>query len=125
MYKLVNTKLIYMNAFFLKNFINFKLIKDMWLNFQNFNLRNFRRRYLSNYQTNLYGFKFVIKGRFSRKQRASKVIMSVGKVPLNTAIAKIDYTFLTVPIKNSAVSVKVFLYKSNSNLMRYKQLVKF
>lgn len=57
------------------------------------------------------GFKMRFKGRFSRKERASKMTLNMGKVPLNTLKAKIDYTFLTLPLKNSAISLKIFIYR--------------
>lgn len=52
--------------------------------------------------------------------------MNFGKVPLNTLTAKIDYAFLTMPLKNSAVGIKVYLYKlSNDYNTHYKQIVHF
>lgn len=124
-YKLISTKLIYIGSFFIKNFINYKLIQDMWLFFNNFNLRNLRQKYITRFKTSLYGFKIVVKGRFSRKQRASKVSLNMGKVPLNTGDAKIDYSFFTLPIKNSAVSVKVYLYKNANYCPLYKNTMSF
>lgn len=124
-YKLINTKLIYIGSFFIRNFINYKLIQDMWLFFNNFNLRNLRQKYITRFKTSLYGFKIVVKGRFSRKQRASKVSLNIGKVPLNTGDAKIDYSFFTLPIKNSAVSVKVYLYKNANYVPMYKNIMSF
>lgn len=59
----------------------------------------------------LMGFKFHYKGRFSRKQIATSSWFRFGKVPLNTISAIIDYAFYTVPLKNSAVSIKIWLYK--------------
>lgn len=60
----------------------------------------------------LFGFRFQFKGRFSRKQRASSIVYNIGKVPLTTLTANIDYSFCTIPLKNSAVSVKVWLYRN-------------
>jgi len=51
--------------------------------------------------------------------------MTFGKVPLNTLAAKIDYTFLTMPLKNSAVGIKVYLYKLNEGYVHYKQIIQF
>lgn len=59
------------------------------------------------------GFKVHCVGRFSRRQRASSYWFSKGKVPLNTISAKIDYGFFTIPVRNSAISVKVWLNKGN------------
>lgn len=50
-------------------------------------------------------------GRFSRRQRASSCLLLLGKIPINTISANIDYGFYTMPIKNSAISVKVWLNK--------------
>ena len=35
-----------------------------------------------------------------------------GKMPLNTLSVKLDYYFFTIPLKNSAISIKITLYKS-------------
>ena len=125
MYKTINTKIIYIGSFFVRNLISYRLTQDLWLNYRNFNLRDLRQKYIPKYSTLLYGFKIVIKGRFSRKQRASKVIMTVGKVPLNTGDAVIDYTFLTIPLKNSAVGIKVYLYRNGNKHLSYKHTARF
>lgn len=124
-YKLISTNLIYIGSFFIKNLLNFKLVQDLWLYFKKFNLRNLRQKYIAKYRTSLYGFKIIVKGRFSRKQRVSKVSLNVGKVPLNTVDAKIDYTFFTLPITNSAVSVKVYLYKNANFPQIHKLMMQF
>ena len=64
----------------------------------------------------LLGFKIQLKGRFSRKQIAAKSIKDYGKMPLNTLNAHIDYAFRTVAIKNSAIGIKVWLYRGNYTL---------
>lgn len=61
----------------------------------------------------LLGFKFHLKGRFTRKQIAASHIFRKGPLPLSTVTASIDYAFNTVPLKNSAVGIKVWLYKAN------------
>lgn len=68
------------------------------------------------YIRGLLGFKIQLKGRFSRKQIAAKSIKDYGKMPLNTLNAHIDYAFRTVAIKNSAIGVKVWLYRGNYTL---------
>ena len=55
----------------------------------------------------LIGYKIQLKGRFTRKQIAAKHVFKGGNVPLNTLNSNIDYGFATVPIKNSAIGVKV------------------
>jgi len=59
----------------------------------------------------LFGFKFHFRGRFSRKQRAGSFIITKGNMPLTTLSANIDYGFVTVPLLNSIVSIKVWLFK--------------
>jgi len=55
----------------------------------------------------LIGYKIQLRGRFTRKQIAAKHVFKGGHVPLNTLNSNIDYGFSTVPIKNSAIGVKV------------------
>jgi ribosomal protein S3 len=55
-----------------------------------------------------------LRGRFKRKQRAGSYWFSKGNVPLNTITAHIDYAYFTIPLINSAITVKVWLYKSNN-----------
>ena len=56
-----------------------------------------------------------LSGRFRRKQRAETYYwFSKGKVPFNTLSAFIDYAYYTIPLKNSAITVKVWLYKSSN-----------
>ena len=69
------------------------------------------------------GYKLVFKGRFSRKQRASKATLLIGKVPLNTLNFKVDYVFMTVPLKNSAISLKFYLYKNENLSLYFKNLI--
>jgi hypothetical protein len=53
------------------------------------------------------GFKLLLCGRFSRKQRASRVCLVKGSIPLSTKMAIIDYGFSTSVLKNSLVSIKI------------------
>jgi len=61
----------------------------------------------------LIGYKIQLRGRFTRKQIAAKHVFKGGHVPLNTLNSNIDYGFATVPIKNSAIGVKVWLYRGH------------
>lgn len=54
-----------------------------------------------------FGFRMKFKGRFSRRQKASSILYSVGNIPLTRLNANIDYSFYTIPLKNSAISVKI------------------
>lgn len=60
--------------------------------------------------SNYLGFKIHCLGRFSRRQRASSYWFAMGSVPLNKFRANIDYGNYIVPIKNSAISIKVWVY---------------
>jgi len=62
-------------------------------------------------------------GRFSRKQKASSIWFSYGKVPLNKVNINIDYSFFTIPLKNSAVSIKIWIYK-NIKYSSFKYILK-
>lgn len=46
----------------------------------------------------------------------------MGKVPLNTLKAYIDYDFLTVALKNSAMSFKIYMYRKRL-LNKYKNQI--
>lgn len=59
----------------------------------------------------LLGFKFHCLGRFTRRQRAISRWIYAHRLPLNTLSAFIDYGFYTIPLRNSAIAVKVWLYK--------------
>jgi ribosomal protein S3 len=51
-------------------------------------------------------------GRFTRKQRAGHYWFSRGRAPLNTLSALVDFAIFYLPLKNSTISVRVWLYKS-------------
>lgn len=121
---------------------NFKWIKFSCINFNNYlkfnywiyqiylntkynhwklnNLKS-RNKYFTK-ANNLIGYKMYLSGRFKRKQRAAYFWFSKGKVPLNTLKACIDYSYYTIALKNSAICVKIWLYKSDnlSNLYYIK-----
>jgi len=52
------------------------------------------------------GFKIQCLGRFSRKQRSTSFWFSLGTVPLNSTAASINYGYYTLPLRNSAITVK-------------------
>ena len=62
----------------------------------------------------LIAFKMSFKGRFSRKQKSSHIWYAHGRASLNRLNIKVDYSFITIPLKNSAVSVKIWLFKNDS-----------
>ena len=53
------------------------------------------------------GFKVQCSGRFTRRQRARSYWFAIGSVPLNKIMAPIEYSAHTVPLINSAMTVKV------------------
>jgi hypothetical protein len=58
------------------------------------------------------GFKIQLCGRLSRRQRASKYIITAGTVPLSTCTINVDYSYYTVPLRNSSVTIKVWLTRN-------------
>jgi ribosomal protein S3 len=117
-------KKFYISAFFIKNLLKFNYFKYIWSQIKKINLRNARGNNVARYRSILVGFKLAFKGRFSRKQRASDIWYMRGKVPLNTLSIKLDYFFFTIPIKNSAISIKIILYK-NSYIEKFKRSLSF
>lgn len=74
------------------------------------NKRNERLRPKTNL-TLLTGFRIVCVGRLTRRNRSTRRIADSRYMPLNTLSAVIDYGFYTIPLKNSTVCIKVWLYK--------------
>lgn len=120
--KKVNNFKLEFSSFFNKNYINYIKLKTIWNIFNKLNLRNERDLYIPKYKRFLVGFKLVLKGRFSRKQRASKISLIIGKVPLNSLKFNIEYAFATIPLKNSAISLKLYLCK-NKDLTMFKRAI--
>lgn len=104
------------SVYFLKKLVRFKLWMYNWgwiLNAKKINRK--KLRFLT-YRDDIFGFlgfKIHLRGRFSRRQRASYIRFYKGTVPTNTMRATIDYGFSTVPLKNSLISVKVWFYKTD------------
>lgn len=55
------------------------------------------------------GIKLICSGRFSRQQRAQRLIAISGKVPANTISAKIDYALLTLRLKYGTSTIKMWI----------------
>jgi ribosomal protein S3 len=72
-----------------------------------FNKRNARHNINEYKKSGLVAYKMAFKGRFSRKQRASSIWYAHGRASLNRLDLKVDYAFVKVPLKNSAVSIKI------------------
>lgn len=67
--------------------------------------RNFRSLIVP--AVGLQGFRIRLHGRFTRKQIASSYHFQEGSIPLSSIDASMDYGFTTVPLRNSAVGIKV------------------
>lgn len=109
-----NNKVMFIQNFFFNRFLKhfqYKYSYDILIKYLNLNKRNIRAKNWRNDIIGLLGFKISCSGRFSRRDRASHISFIKGKVPLNTLKSKIDYGFWSVPIKNSAISVKVWMNK--------------
>ena len=120
------------NSYFSSNSFNF-ILNQNWINitffFKNFLKKNYinffsfikKKHIKQNMESLLLGFKFHFLGRFSRVQRASSKWYLEGKMPLNTMNAHIEYNYFIIPLFNSAVRIKVYIYRNKL----YKQKVKF
>ena len=59
------------------------------------------------------GFMFLLKGRFSRKERATKVWFKKGKLEQVTLWTKLDYCKLPITLKYGVASVRIWLLLNN------------
>lgn len=121
--KKLNNSILAFSSFFNKHFVNYSMLKTLWNAFNKVNLRNERDLYMPKYQPLIMGFKMVLKGRFSRKQRASKMTLVVGKVPLNTLNVNIEFSLEVTTVKNSAISLKLYMYR-NSRIELFNRILK-
>lgn len=112
----LNFNLFHSSNFFINKFYKYNFWKFNYNSLYNVNSINKRalRNLESRRSSYLIGFKMQCSGRFSRKQRASSLWFSENKIPLNTLNAIIDYNFFTIPLRNSAASVKVWLYRTKN-----------
>ena len=117
-----NSNYIIMSSYYLKSYMfylysNFSFRKIM--EHLNLNRRKYYIRLRNTYKSSSFilGYKMSFKGRFTRKQRASSIWFHQGIVPLNTIKGFIDYSFFTIPLKNSAISVKLWLYKDMNGII--------
>jgi len=82
-----------------------------------------KKRILIKKKGGLIGFKMQCSGRFRRKQRASSIWFSYGSVPLNTITEKIDYSYFSIPITNSKITIKVWLHITKIYTNWYYKLI--
>jgi len=109
-YKALNIGLKGFTRYLRFNILKFNL--NQYFNILKINRKKFRISERKQ-KVGLLGFKFHLKGRFTRKQIAASHVFRRGPLPLSTMKANIDYAFSTVALKNSAVGIKVWLYKAD------------
>lgn len=119
---ILNFKYTMASNYFLKSFMYYLYTYYSFNNFIDaFNINNKKlfKKTKELYKSNslILGFKMSFKGRFTRKQRASSIWFHQGIVPLNTVKGIVDYAFFTVPLKNSAVSIKLWIYKKRNKMI--------
>jgi hypothetical protein len=90
--------------------------------YNNLKKRSINLKRCLNSTRGLLGFKIKCSGRFSRRQRAKSVWFSSGAVPLNTFNQKIDYSFFSIPITNSKITIKVWLFTSKFYINWYYKM---
>jgi hypothetical protein len=95
-------------------FFNRYMQYKYWIyNYDSSNYNHLKQRILKfKWKSGLLGYKLQCLGRFSRKQRASSRWFCFKSTPLNTIDANIDYNYWSLPITNSIITIKVWLYKN-------------
>jgi hypothetical protein len=118
----LNSNILIVSQYFLKSFMYYMYVQygfNSLIDYLKINKRNHYLKMKKLYSSSSFflGYKMSFKGRFTRKQRASSVWFHQGFVPLNTIKGHIDYSFFTIPLKNSAISVKLWLYKNTNGVI--------
>jgi len=108
----IDSKYLLISNYFLQTYMDYLYVSYSFHKFIDYFKINKKKFYIKNkelYKSNSFilGFKMSFKGRFTRKQRASSIWFHQGFVPLNTIKGNIDFAFFTVPLKNSAISIKL------------------
>jgi len=60
------------------------------------------------------GFMFLLKGRFSRRERATKIWLKKGKLDQVNVWTKLDYCKKLITLKYGSVSVRIWLLLTNT-----------
>ena len=68
------------------------------------------------------GYGILMKGRFTRKDRAMYSWKKLGAMPLSTRISTIEYSNRWVPLKYSQCAFKVYILKFDSSYIRKKHI---
>lgn len=85
-------------------FIRLKQYYTIWEVLKNI---NFLFRILMRKKRIVRGYKIMCSGRFSRKQRATYNWKSFGSLALSTVKSKLDYSYRTIALKYSSITIKV------------------
>lgn len=106
------------------NFFDFQYTMFNYYSLAQFTAINNLKSRIKPYKFSAFtGFKIQCLGRFSRKQRSTSFWFSLGTVPLNTVQASVNYGFYTLPLRNSAVTVKTWINCSNSGSLFWYQII--
>lgn len=123
-FRMLNINHLLVSSNIIKHFMNFGYFKALWNTVNLFNKRNARKNRHLYKVSGLIAFKMAFKGRFSRKQRASSIWYAHGRASLNRLNVKMDYAFIKVPLINSIVSIKIWLFR-HSVYKFYKFILNF
>lgn len=123
-FRVINVSHLLIQSNIIKNFLDFSFFRYLWIGIAKFNKRNGRKNYNLYKISSLIAFKMALKGRFSRRQRASSIWYTHGRASLNRLNVKIDYAFVKVPLKNSIVSIKIWLFRKNA-FNKFKYILNF
>jgi hypothetical protein len=124
----IQSKYLIISNYFLKTYIKYLYISYSYYQFINaFNVNKrkifLKIKELHKINSYILGYKMSFKGRFTRKQRASSIWFHQGVVPLNTVKGHIDFAFFTIPLKNSSVSIKLWLYKNTGKMLWHNKFI--
>jgi len=97
----------YLDSKFLVQYLIFRLNQKIPFKSIFYKTNNILTTLLS--KQRLLGFKISLKGRFSRKQRASFLWKRVNRVPLNSKMSYIDYSSGHVILRYGMCSIKIWL----------------
>jgi len=119
-------KVLYSYCIYLKQYMRYNYYKYNYEWLQQYKSMNPLKKRIEKKNANIIvgflGFKLQFKGRFSRKQRAANLWFQEGRVPLSTLSSKIEFSFYTVPLVNSAMTVRVWLNKTSNDVNWYLAL---
>ena len=121
---MLNVNHLLISSNIIKYFMNFSYFRVLWNLVHPFNKRDARKNMHLYKASGLIAFKMAFKGRFSRRQRASSIWYAHGRASLNRLNIKMDYAFVKVPLLNSIVSIKIWLF-INPVYKNYKFILNF